>query len=85
MFGGSSAYAVGDVNGYDLLQLPRNVDGSIDIDDAMRTFAHEMHHTGASYCQERGMSEVKDRDRIDLVGVLSNEGMPIYYITLPPA
>jgi hypothetical protein len=80
LFGGSSAYAVGDANGFDLLQLPKRSDGSIDIDSVVRTFAHEMHHSGISCCQKQHMSGVGGRDRLGLVARLVNEGMPIYYI-----
>ena len=46
LFGGSSAYSVGGENGFDMLQMPRNKDGSLDVEDALRTFAHELHHSG---------------------------------------
>lgn len=80
LFGGSSAYAVGNVNGFDLLQMPKQEDGSIDIGSVIRTFAHEMHHTGIRYCQKRHMAGVRHKDRLGLVARLVNEGIPIYYI-----
>lgn len=80
LFGGSSAYAVGDVNGFDLLQLPKQRNGSIDVESVIRTFAHEMHHTGIRFIQKRHMSGVHHKNRLGLVARLVNEGIPIYYI-----
>ena len=79
--GASNAYAVGDANGFDLLQLPRRSDDMIDVDDVVRTFAHEMHHTGISYCQRKHMpGGARIESRVNLIGRLTNEGMPIHYI-----
>jgi hypothetical protein len=75
LFGGSSAYSVGGENGFDMLQMPRNEDGSFDIDDALRTFAHELHHTGFS-----SLNESIGSDNTKLVGVLAAEGAPTYFI-----
>jgi hypothetical protein len=81
VFGASSAYAVGDANGFDLLQLPRRSDDVIDVDDVVRTFAHEMHHTGISYWQKKHMpGGARIESRLNLIGRLTNEGMPSYYI-----
>lgn len=80
LFGGSSAYAVGDLNGFDLLQLPKRQDGSIDVDNVIGTFAHEMHHTGIRSYQDRHMRGVGDTERVGLVARLVAEGMPTYYI-----
>ncbi len=81
IFGASNAYAVGDANGFDLLQLPRRSDDVIDVHDVVRTFAHEMHHTGIRYCQKKHMpGGARIENRLDLVGRLTNEGMPVHYI-----
>lgn len=80
LFGGSSAYAVSGENGFDLLQLPKRSDGSVDVGSVIRTFAHEMHHLGIIHCQKEKMSAVRDTERLGLVARLTNEGMPIYYI-----
>ena len=75
LFGGSSAYSVGGENGFDMLQMPRNEDGTLDVDDALRTFAHELHHTGFASLND---SIVSDKTR--LVGILAAEGAPTYFI-----
>jgi hypothetical protein len=80
LFGASSAFAVGDKNGFDLLQLPKRRDGSIDIDSVIRTFAHEMHHTGIRSYLNDHMSGIRDKERLGLVARLVAEGMPTYYI-----
>ncbi len=75
LFGGSSAYSVGGENGFDMLQMPRHADGSLDIEDALRTFAHELHHTGFSSLNDSIVS-----DNTKLVGILAAEGAPTYLI-----
>lgn len=75
LFGGSSAFSVGGENGFDMLQMPRNADGSLDVDDAVRTFAHELHHTGFAALNDSIIS-----DNTKLVGVLAAEGAPTYFI-----
>jgi len=75
LFGGSSAYSVGGENGFDMLQMPRNADGSLDVEDALRTFAHELHHTGFGSLVDSTMS-----DNTTLVGILAAEGAPTYFI-----
>ncbi len=83
LFGASSAFSVGRENGFDLLQLPKTDEGSIDIQRTIQTLAHEMHHTGFSYCHDQYMSEVKNSENILLVGLLAAEGMPTYFINKP--
>ncbi len=80
LFGASGAFSVGEENGYDLLQLPKRSDGEIDVQNVIETFAHEMHHSGFSNCTEKHMSEVKNKERIMLVGILAAEGMPTHFI-----
>jgi len=80
LFGASSAFSVGEENGYDLLQLPKRPDGEIDVQNVIETFAHEMHHSGFSNCTDKHMSEVKNKERVMLVGILAAEGMPTHFI-----
>lgn len=80
LFGASSAFSVGDENGYDLLQLPKTPDGEIYVDNIIQTFAHEMHHSGFNNCTSRYMAEVKNKERIMLAGILAGEGMPTHFI-----
>ncbi|MFC1529672.1 DUF5700 domain-containing putative Zn-dependent protease [Gemmatimonadota bacterium] len=75
LFGGSSAFSVGDVNGYDLLQMPLDHQGNLDIPEIERTFAHELHHTGFSNSAGFGMQDLEDSSSIDLIGLLVVEGM----------
>lgn len=72
MFGGSSAFSVGDENGFDLLQLPRTPDGSIDVHEVLRTFAHEMHHCG--------FDDSTVKKETQLAAIITAEGMPTYFI-----
>ena len=75
LFGGSTAYSVGEENGFDLLQMPRNADGSLDVEDALRTFAHELHHTGFAW-----LNDDIGSDNTMLAGILAAEGSPTYFI-----
>ena len=75
LFGGSSAYSVGGENGFDMLQMPRKADGSLDVEDALRTFAHELHHTGYASLNDSIVS-----DSTKLVAILAAEGSPTYFI-----
>ncbi len=83
LFGGSNAFSVGDVNGYDLLQMPLTSDGDLNIPDILKTFAHELHHTGFSNAAGIGMKDLKDASRIDMVGLLAAEGMATWLINRP--
>jgi len=83
LFGASTAFSVGDENGYDLLQLPRKDNGELEIDEVVNTFAHEIHHTGFSNCTKKYMSDVKNDDRILIIGIMAAEGMPTFYINKP--
>lgn len=75
LFGGSSAFSVGEENGFDMLQMPRKADGSLDVEDALRTFAHELHHTGFAF-----LNDSLGSDKTRLVGILSAEGAPTYFV-----
>lgn len=80
LFGGSSAFSVGRENGFDLLQLPKDAGGAIDVENVIGTFAHEMHHTGFNYCVEQHMADVEGMENLILAGILAAEGMPTYFI-----
>lgn len=80
LFGGSNAFAVNDQNGFDLLQMPKRDDTSIDVDQVRGIFAHEMHHVGFSKNADRHMKDVSDEDGIMLVAIVAAEGMPSYFI-----
>lgn len=83
LFGGSSAFSVGDVNGYDLLQLPLLEDGSLNVERILLTFAHEMHHSGFSNASEDSINNVESEDNLSLVGILAAEGMATWLINRP--
>lgn len=83
LFGGSTAFSVGDANGFDLLQLAKKPDGTLDVERVVATFAHEMHHSGFAHASEVHMAEVRDKDRLTLVGVLAAEGMATWFLTPP--
>ncbi|MFC2158383.1 DUF5700 domain-containing putative Zn-dependent protease [Acidobacteriota bacterium] len=83
LFGHSNAFSVGEENGFDLLQLPRKVDGGVDIEAVIRLFAHELHHTGFSSIRDTFISEIKEPERILLLGILAAEGMPTHFIDEP--
>jgi hypothetical protein len=74
---------VGDANGYDLLQMPLLNDGSLDLEQIRRTFAHEMHHSGFSNAATEGMAEVDNEDNIILAGILAAEGTATWLINRP--
>ncbi|MFC1499658.1 DUF5700 domain-containing putative Zn-dependent protease [Candidatus Zixiibacteriota bacterium] len=83
LFGASNAFSLGDVNGYDLLQMPLTSDGDLNIPDILRTFAHELHHTGFTSAANLGMREIEDDSRILLAGLLASEGMATWLISRP--
>jgi len=83
LFGHSSAFSVGKENGFDFLQLPRKTDGVLDIEQIIRTFAHELHHSGFASLDEKYLKDVKNQDRLMLLGILAAEGMPTYFIDKP--
>ncbi|MFC1627764.1 DUF5700 domain-containing putative Zn-dependent protease [Gemmatimonadota bacterium] len=83
LFGGSNAFSVGDVNGYDLLQMPLTTDGDLNIPDILRTFAHELHHTGFSNAASIGMRYIENTSRFEMVGLLAAEGMATWLISRP--
>lgn len=78
LFGASSAFAVGNENGYDLLQMPSDVNGNINNDEVIETFAHEMHHIG--FADEKFMHISNNQDKIMLIGILACEGIPTFFI-----
>ncbi len=83
LFGHSSAFSVGRENGFDFLQLPRKTDDSLDIDQIVQILAHELHHSGFASMDEKYLNDIKDRDRLMLLGILAAEGMPTYFIDKP--
>ncbi|MFC2140877.1 DUF5700 domain-containing putative Zn-dependent protease [Acidobacteriota bacterium] len=83
LFGHSTAFSVGKENGYDFLQLPKKADGTINIRELTTTFAHELHHTGFDYVMKKNMKDVKNEENILLLGILTAEGMPTYFIDQP--
>jgi len=84
LFGASSAFSVGDVNGFDLLQLMRKEDGSIFTEEVMRLFAHELHHTGFSDYRENYAVENDADDKLYLLKLLVSEGTPTALINEMP-
>ena len=84
LFGHSTAFSVGKENGFDFLQLSRTKDGKIDVKELTEIFAHEIHHTGFAYLQNKNLGDVvKSNDNIVLTGLLAAEGMPTYFIDQP--
>jgi len=75
LFGGSNAYSIGEENGFDILQLYKTNDGTIDVQQVILLLAHEMHHTGFVSCEK-----VETGDNLLLLGVLAAEGMPTHFI-----
>lgn len=84
LFGASGAFSVGDVNGFDLLQLMRKQDGSIFTEEVMRLFAHELHHTGFTYFREHHAVENDDDNKLYLLKLLVSEGTPTALINDMP-
>ncbi len=82
-FGASTAFSVGSENGLDLLQLPLNSDGRIDLDEVQRILAHELHHTGFFYWLNRNLPDLKIAP-VMLAGILAAEGMASHFIDRVP-
>jgi hypothetical protein len=80
LFGHSTAYSVGQENGYDFLQLPQTKNGTLDIRQLTETFAHELHHTGFSYLADKIPGTFENGERIMLAGILAGEGMPTHFV-----
>jgi hypothetical protein len=83
LFGGSSAFSVGDDNGFDLLQLETHSDGTIDVQRVIDVFAHEIHHSGYMSVMEKRLGATAEDERIFLPGVLVAEGLATYFTTPP--
>jgi hypothetical protein len=83
LFGHSPAFSVGKENGYDLLQLKKKKNGTIDLKHLTDLIAHELHHTGFSYLTNRNLADVRNQENIFLLGVLASEGMATYFINQP--
>jgi len=84
LFGGSGAFSVGDVNGFDLLQMMRKDDGTLFVGEIMRIFAHELHHTGFSdYFKNHG-AETNKNEKLYLLSILMSEGTPTAFINNMP-
>lgn len=75
LFGGSNAFSVGKENGFDILQLNKTADGTIDVESVILILAHEMHHSGFA-----SIDQVDTGGNMLLLGVLAAEGMPTYFI-----
>ncbi|MCP4703381.1 MAG: hypothetical protein GY865_02125 [candidate division Zixibacteria bacterium] len=75
LFGGSNAFSIGKENGFDILQLSKNSDGTINTVEVLLLLAHEMHHSGFL-----SSDKVDLGDNLLLLGVLAAEGMPTYFI-----
>ncbi|HDP94245.1 MAG TPA: hypothetical protein ENN40_02665 [Candidatus Aminicenantes bacterium] len=82
-FGASTAFSVGSENGLDLLQLPLNADGRIDLGEVQRILAHELHHTGFFYWLNRNLPDLKIAP-VMLAGILAAEGMASHFIDRVP-
>ncbi len=82
LFGASSAFSVGKENGYDFLQLPRNKDG-LDLEAVELTLAHELHHSGFDFLAKKNMGDLSQPENVLLLGLLTVEGMPTYFIDQP--
>lgn len=80
LFGHSTAFSVGQENGFDFLQLPQTEENELDIRQLTITFAHELHHTGFSYLTDKTLGQLKNSDRVMLAGILTGEGMPTFFI-----
>jgi len=75
LFGASNAFSIGEENGFDVLQLYKHADGSIDVEEVILLLAHEMHHTGFVSCEK-----VETGENTLLLGILAAEGMPTHFI-----
>jgi hypothetical protein len=82
LFGHSSAFSVGEENGFDVLQLQRR-EGKIDIEAVTQLLAHELHHTGFDFLIKTNLKDVSHPENLLLLGILAAEGMPTYYIDRP--
>ena len=84
VFGASTAFSVGDENGLDLLQLPLDSDGSLNLAEVGDILAHELHHTGFVYWLNRNLPDLKIAP-VMLAGILASEGMATHFIDQVPA
>jgi hypothetical protein len=75
LFGASPAFSVEGVNGFDLLQLAKHPNGTLDVEQVIGLFAHEMHHSGFTNVSQAHLSDLENIDRLDLVGTIAAEGM----------
>lgn len=83
LFGVSPAFAVGDLVGFDLLQLPRTGDDELDVDAVARTFAHELHHSGFRAYIEEHMGAAAEDPALTLLGAATAEGLATCLVNRP--
>ena len=83
LFGASNAFSVGNRNGFDLLQMARYDDGSLNVENITLIFAHELHHTGFASANNKNMGKIESEDKIFLAGAITAEGMATYFINKP--
>ena len=75
LLGTSPAFSVGSENGFDLLQLPRHQDESLKTEEIVRTFAHEMHHTGFANASRESLDSRAATAALEFLQALAAEGM----------
>ncbi len=73
-------FTVNGHNGFDLLQLPRRSDGSLDAAGILRSFAHSLHHTGLDYLCSKYMKNSAFSQKTILPYGLVAEGMTSFFI-----
>lgn len=83
LFGHSSAFAVKNENGFDLLQLELEKSPESSKIELVESLAHELHHSGFKYWSDKNLSKLKKTERILLTGILTSEGSATYLIDKP--
>jgi len=77
--GGSTAFSIGNAQGYDFFQLPRDSTGDIRWRDLVTTISHESHHLG-QHGTEPGPMSLADSVAFEFVAMFTGEGTAVKFV-----
>jgi hypothetical protein len=81
--GGSRAFAIDTIQGYDFLQLPRDTSGNLRLNELVGTIAHESHHLGLKTIYPEKMT-ASDSVAYAFLSMFSGEGTATKFINNYP-
>lgn len=82
--GGSKAFAIDSILGYDFFQLPLDSSGNIKINDLLITISHELHHLGQKTTMPQTIKKSSDSAAYTFLSVFVGEGTATKFINNYP-